>query len=226
MLVVITLAQCSSLANAETIFRDCEDIAADSNYRLLQKYISTKDEGNVLCQRVDENSFLYTAADNIYYCKSNNGSPLKCEENEKGLWLSDLTLVKRFNADNGIQFAMFKSGSLLKGKYRQSYRVVNLVSNKVNSRGFAIFVFPEAGAADSNNGSGACDGINESEVVSPSKPAFEVANENQNNVVVRFSQVRKSCKTKVKVRQTLEYTWTNGAFKQTKNLNETLKSDR
>lgn len=225
-LLLATLISClfSTVVNAEAFFKDCEDIAADSSYRLLQKYISTKDEGNVLCQRIDENNYLYTTGDNIYYCKSDNGAPLKCELNEKGLWLTDLALVKRFSADKGAQFALFKSGSLSHNLYRQSYRVFYLVPKTVNPRGYVAYILPDAGAADNNNGSSACDGINDSEVVLPAKPPVEIVNENQSNVVIRFNQQRTSCKNREKSKQTLEYTWQNGSFKQTKNLIEKIKA--
>jgi hypothetical protein len=214
----------STAVRAETLFKDCEDISADSSYKLLYKYISTKDEGNQLCQRLDEYEFLYTTGDNIYYCKSDKGAPLKCEENEKRVWLSDLAQAKKFGADNGKQFVLFKSGNLSRNIYRQSYRVFFLVPKTINPRGYTFFTFPEAGNADNNNGSGACDGINDSEVVLTKKPPVEIINDNQSNVIVRFNQERTSCKTREKTKQTLEYTWQNSGFKQTKNQLEKLKA--
>jgi hypothetical protein len=224
LIATITLSLFSNVVSAEALFKDCEDIAADNSYRLLQKYISTRDEGNVLCQRLDENEFLYTTGDNIYYCKSDKGVPLRCEANEKGQWLSDLELVKKFGADKGQQFVLFKSRSLSKSNYRQSYRAFFLVPKTVNPRGYSLLVFADAGAADSNNGSGACDGINDSEVVLPMKPPVEIVNENQSNVTIRFNQQRTSCRTREKSKQTLEYIWQNGSFKQTKNLIEKIKA--
>ena len=224
LVAVLISSLFSNAVNAEALLRDCEDIAADNSYRPLQKYISTRDEGNELCQRLDDNEFLYTTSDNIYYCKSENGAPLKCETNEKWLWLLDLAMVKKFAADKGKQFVIFKSRSLTRNIYRQSYRVLFLVPKSLNARGYTLFSFPDAGAADNNNGSGACDGRNDSEVVLSSKPAVEIINENQSNVVVRFNQERTSCKTRDKSKQTLEYTWQNGSFQQTKNLIEKIKA--
>jgi hypothetical protein len=98
-LVIVVLASVllSSVANADTLLKDCEDIAADINYRPLQKYISTRDESNELCQRLDENEFLYTSNDNFYYCKAGNGASLKCEPNERGVFFPRSVFGKKIH---------------------------------------------------------------------------------------------------------------------------------
>ena len=97
------------MVNAEALLKDCEDIAVDMAYRPLQKYISTRDESNELCQRLDENEFLYTSNDNFYYCKSEKGASLKCEPNERGVFFPDLSLVKKYTGENGGPFVLFRS---------------------------------------------------------------------------------------------------------------------
>jgi hypothetical protein len=214
----------SSHAQGEALFRDCEDIADDSSYRLLQKYISTRDEANDLCQRLDDNEFLYTTGDNIYYCKSDKGAPLACEESEKGHFLPDLSVVKRFTGGNDKQFVLFKTRRLSRGTFGEGYHAFFLVPKRINPRGYTVFFLPNASAADNNDGNGTCDGTNDSEAIISMNPPFEIVNENQTNVVIRFNQERTNCKTSKKSKQTLEYTWQNGSFQQTKNQIEELKT--
>ena len=217
-LVVATLVFLffSSVLKAEAILKDCEDIAADINYRPLQKYISTRDESNELCQRLDENEFLYTSNDNFYYCKAGNGASLKCEPNERGVFFPDLSLVKRFTGANGTQFVLFRARREAGEDYKESYYAYYLVPKKVNSRGYVLFLFPEAGSEDRNEGSGRCVNPKDSDVVTMSKPAVEIITEKNNVVRVRFNQVRSNCKTNERSNQTLEYTWQKDGFQQTR----------
>ena len=226
LIAVLALSLFSTFANADVLLKDCEDIAADASYQLLQKYISTRDEGNDLCQRLDNNEFVYTTNDNIYYCKPQQGSPFKCEANERGNVLPELSVVKRFGGDKGAQFVLFKSRKYFQNIYTETYYAFYLVSKNVNPRGYVLYAFPDAGSSDRNEGSGRCVNPADSDVITILKPSFEIANENQSNVVVRFNQVRTKCKTNEKSKQTLEFTWQNGSFKQTKNALELIKDSR
>lgn len=225
ILTIVTLASVlfSSFTYADPLLKDCEDISADINFRPLQKYISTQDESNELCQRLDENEFLYTTNDNFYYCKSAAGTALKCEPNEKGNFFPDLSLVKKYSNDNGNQFVLFRTRRISGEEYKESYHAFFLVPKKINLRGYMLFVFPDAGTADRNEGSGRCVNTQDSDVITISKPPVEIVSDSKNNAVVRFNQLRTTCKTNEKFKQTLEYTWQKGGFKLTKNLLETYQ---
>ncbi len=226
LIAVLALSAYSNFVNADVLLKDCEDIAADNNYLLLQRYISTRDEGNEFCQLLDNNEFVYTTNDNIYYCKSQQGNPLRCEENEKGSVLPELSLAKRFSADKTTQFVLFRSRKHIQDVYTETYYVFYLVPKNVNPRGYMLYAFPNAGLADRNDGSGRCVNPADSDVITILKPSFEIANENKSDVTVRFNQVRNNCKTKEKSKQILEFTWQNGSFKQTKNTLELIKDTR
>jgi len=223
-LIIATLASVlfSTFTYAEPLLKDCEDIAADITYRPLQKYISTRDESNDLCQRLDENEFLYTSNDNFYYCKSEKGALLKCEPNERGNFYPDLSLVKKYTGENGGPFVLFRTRRITEEEYKESYYAFYLVPKKINPRGYILFLFPDAGSADRNEGSGRCANKMESDVVIMSKPAAEVISDSKNNVTVRFNQIRTNCKTNEKSKQTLEYAWQKGSFHQSKNLLESI----
>ena len=225
--LVATLMSClfSGITNAGALFKDCEDIAGDSSYRLLQKYISTRDEGNELCQRLSDNEFLYTTNDNIYYCRAENGAALKCESNEIGRILPELSVIKKFTDGNGNQFVLFRTRSHLQDDYSESYLAFFLVPRNINPRGYMLFLFAGAGSSDNNDGSGRCANTGGNTVITPAKPAVEFINENQRNVSVRFNQLITNCKTAEKSKQTLEYTWQSGSFKQSKNQTEALKAE-
>jgi hypothetical protein len=226
LLAVLVLGFSSNFVNADVLLKDCEDIAADSSYQLLQRYISTRDEGNEFCQRLDNNEFVYTTNENIYYCKAQPGSPFRCEENEKGNVLPEFGLVKRFSGDKGTQFVLFKSRKHLQDVYKETYFAFYLVPKNVNPRGYMLYAFPNAGLEDRNDGSGRCVNSADSDVVTILKPSFEIVNENKNDVVVRFNQTRTNCKTNAKSKQVVEFTWQNGSFKQTKNVLELIKDAR
>jgi len=212
----------SSVVNADVLLKDCEEIAADINYRPLQKYISTRDESNELCQRIDENEFLYTSNDNFYYCKAGNGASLKCEPNERGVFFPDLSLVKKYSGADGTQFVIFRSRRVSGENYKESYYAFYLLPKKVNLRGYMLFLFPEAGSEDRNEGSGRCVNPKDSDVVTISKPAVEIISEKNNVVRVRFNQVRTNCKTNERSSQTLIYTWQKDGFQQTSNQLEKI----
>ena len=226
LIAVLALCSNSNFVNADVLLRDCEDIAADSNYLLLQRYISTRDEGNEFCQRLDNNEFVYTTNDNIYYCKPQQGSPFKCEANESENILPELSVVKRFGGDKGTQFVLFKSRKYIQNIFTETYYAFYLVPKSVNPRGYVLYAFPDAGSSDRNDGSGRCVSPADADVITIFKPSVEIANENQNNVVVRFNQVRTKCKNNEKSKQTLEFTWQKVNFKQTKNVLELIKDSR
>lgn len=215
----------SGLVNAGALFKDCEDIAGDSSYRLLQKYISTRDEGNELCQRLNDNEFLYTTNDNIYYCRAENGAALKCESNEIGHFLPELSVIKKFSDGMDNQFVLFRTRSHLQDSYNENYLAFFLVPKNINQRGYMLFLFAGAGSSDNNDGSGRCANTGGNTVITPAKPSVEFINENQSNVSVRFNQLITNCKTAEKSKQTLEYTWQSGSFKQSKNQIEALKAE-
>jgi hypothetical protein len=223
--VIAVLASCaySNFVNGAVLLKDCEDIAADNSYLSLQRYISTRDEGNEFCQRLDNNEFVYTTNDNIYYCKPQQGNPLKCEAHEMGGMLPELTVVKRFAGDKENQFVLFRSRKHIQDVYTETYYAFYLVPKNVNPRGYMLYAFPNAGLTDHNDGSGRCVNSADSEVVTILKPSFEIAKENKSDVVVRFNQIRTYCKTNQKSKQILEFTWQSGSFKQTKNSLEILK---
>lgn len=221
---VLVLCLFSTVAKANGFFQNCEDVANDSSYQPLKDYISKKNTTVELCQRLDDSEFLYTTADDIYYCKSGNGAPLKCEENLQGQFFPDLSVVKRFTGGKGKQYVLFKTQRLSHGIFGEGYHAFFLVPKKVNQRGYILFMFPNAGASDQNDGSGTCADSTDRDVITAGTPPVEIVNENQTHVVVRFNQVITNCKTNEKSSQTLEYTWQNGAFQQTRNQIERLRS--
>jgi hypothetical protein len=210
-------------ASAESLFMDCEDIARMSSYRSLQKYISTRDEGNELCQQIDENEYLYTTNDNIYYCKAPIGTPLKCGLNENGHFLPELSVIKNFSGDKGQQFVLFRSRNIVQDVYSEIYFVFYLVPKTLNPRGYTLFTLPAAGSSDRNDGSAKCLNNTDTDVITTPKSPVEILNENQSNVAIRFNQFRTNCKNKEMSKQTLEFTWQSGNFKQTRNLVELVK---
>lgn len=223
LIAVLAISTYSSFVNADVLLRDCEDIAADNNYLLLQRYISTRDEGNEFCQRLDNNEFVYTTNENIYYCKPQPGSPFKCEAHEKGIGLPELSLAKRFAGDKGTQFVLFRSRKHIQDVFTETYYAFYRVPKSVNPRGYILYAFPNAGLSDRNDGSGRCVSPADSDVITILKPSFEIANENKSDIVVRFNQVKTNCKNNEKSKQVLEFTWLNGSFKQTKNTLELVK---
>ncbi len=225
--LMLALMSClfSGIANAGALFKDCEDIIGDSSYRLLQKYISTKDEENELCQRLGENEFLYTTNDNIYYCRAESGAALKCEPNEIGRFLPELSVIKKFTDGKGNQFVLFRTRSHLQDIYSESYLAFFPVPKNINPRGYMMFLFAGAGSSDNNDGSGRCANTGDNTVITSTIPPVEFINENQSNVSVRFNQLRTNCKTAEKSKQTLEYSWQNGSFKQSKNQIEAIKAE-
>jgi hypothetical protein len=151
------------------------------------------------------------------------GTALKCEENEKGHFLPELTVIQRFSGDNGQNFVLFRSRNISQEVFSDVYFVFFLVSKKVNSRGYMLFTLPLAGAGDRNEGSGRCINAKDSDVITTPKNPVEILNANQSNVAIRFNQFRTNCSNNVKSKQTLEFTWLNGNFKQTHNLIEVMK---
>jgi hypothetical protein len=53
---------------------------------------------------------------------------------------------------------------------------------------------------------------------------IEILNENKTNVAVRFNQLRTDCQTGESVKQTLEYSWKENGFQETKNKLEVLQA--
>ena len=223
-MLVSFLAICllSTVANAGEFFKDCEDIANDSSYRPLQEYIATNSETVELCQRLDDNEFLYTTAYDIFYCKSENGTPLKCDHAFQGQFFPNLEVANRFTGGKGKQYVLFHVQQLSHGIFGEGYHAFFLVPKKVNPRGYMLFMFPNAGAADQNDGSGTCSSPSDRDVITAATPPVEIVNEGQTNVVVRFNQIKTNCKTNEQLSQTLEYTWQSGSFQQTKNQFEKL----
>lgn len=215
-----------SFANAQEFFQDCDEVANGSDYRLLNEYFVLKGEAPDHCQRLDGHEFLYTTSSNIFYCKSVDGASLKCEENVRGHWFPDLSIVKKFRGGKGKQFVLFRVRHLSHGNFGEGYHVFFLMPKKITPRGYTVFFFRDAGAANLNGIDGACADTDGSEAVTSREPPVEIINENKTNVVVRFNQERTKCKTGARSKQTLEYTWQNNSFNLTKNKMVRLRSAR
>ncbi len=218
LLTALAIYAFATAASAEEFFQDCSDVAKESSYRLLNEHFSsTNDEEHDLCQRLNDQEFLYTTSQNFFYCKSVNGKSLACEENEQGHWLPNLSVVRKFSGGKGKQFVLFKVSRLSHGTFSEGYHAFFLIPKKTNPRGYTVFFFREAGAHDNNDAAGTCADTNDSEAVTSTNPPLEIINEGQSNVIVRFNQERANCKTGENFQQILEYTWQNGSFQQTKN---------
>ena len=206
------------LVNAESLFKNCDTIATDTSYGPLQKYFLARDESIHLCQRLDDSEFLYTSNDNFYYCKPDKGAFLQCEPNERGVFFPDLSLVKKYTGENGGPFVLFRSRRISGEEYKESYYAFYPVPKNIAPRGYVLYLFPDAGSADRNEGSGKCVNKTDTEVVTMSNPAAEVFTDSKFNVTVRFNQLRTNCKTNKKAKQTLEYVWQKNNFHQSGNL--------
>jgi len=214
--------------SAAELFKDCDHISSDSNYRPLKEYFLTDDEVHDLCLRLNSHEFLYTTDRNFFYCKSAKGASLTCAENEQGSWYPDLNVVKKFSSAKGKQFVLFKTQRLSHGIYGEGYHAFFLIPKSVNQRGYTVFSFPNVGASNgSYSDSGeVCSNINpDTEAITPMNPPFEILSENQSNVAIRFNQEITNCKTGQKSKQIMEFTWQTGRFEQTLNHIEKLPSE-
>jgi ribosomal protein L36 len=118
---------------------------------------------------------------------------------------------------------LFRARRVSGEEYKESYYAFYLVPKKINPSGLhVLFLFPEAGSEDRNEGSGRCVNPNDSDVITISKPPVEIITEKNNVVRVRFNQVRTNCKTNERFKQTLEYAWQKDGFYQTRNQLEKI----
>jgi hypothetical protein len=219
LLIALAICLFSNTLNAEEYFQDCDDVSEDSSYRLLNEYFSSGNiEEHNLCQRLNDDEFLFTTNMSVAYCKSNKGAALTCDHE----LYTNFAVVKRFAGGKGKQFVLFHTARLSHGYYGEGYHAFFLVPKRINQRGYLLFMFPSAGASDSDDGSGKCGGESNADVTTSLQPPFEILNENQSNVIVRFNQENANCKTGEKSKQTLEYTWKNFGFQQTLNRLEKL----
>lgn len=219
-LIILVFA---STAYGEEYFQSCDDLIKDSNYKVLADYFNDHDDIEPeACQRLNEHEFLYTTSRNIFYCKSDEGKPLSCDDSESGAWLPNLSIEEKFTGGKGKQFVLFKVSRLSHGNFGEGYHAFFLVPKKINPKGYTLYFFREAGPHDRNDAEGTC-GPDDDEVVISVPPPFEIKNESKTNVIVRFNQEKINCKTKKRYRQTLEYTWKNFGFEQTINRLEQIQ---
>lgn len=217
--------------NAADLLDRCVDNVSEHDYQILNKYLATNDAGQYLCQRLNRHEFVYVSSENFFFCKSISGVSLSCEKDREGYLYPDLTDVKRFRGEKGKRFVLFKTERLSHGNYGVGFHVFYLTPKSLNPKGYAIFSFPGAGAFDRSDGEGKCAtdddaGQNESNVVVAMSPPFEIINENERNVTVRFNQQLVKCKTGETFKQTLEYAWQNGRFLKATDHLEKLQIDR
>lgn len=216
----------TSATYGEEYFQSCDDLVKDSSYKLLADYFNNHHNAEPMeCQRLNEHEFLYTTSDNIFYCRSDKGKPLTCDVSESGTWFPDLSIEAKFTGGKGKQFVLFKVSRLSHGNFGEGYHAFFLVPKSINPRGYTLYFFREAGSHDRNDAEGVC-GPDDDEIVTSANPPFEIKNESQNNVIVRFNQEKINCTTKKKFRQTLEYTWKDFSFEQTLNRLEAIQQRR
>jgi len=220
ILWILTAFAICSPAKAGALFEACNDLVGDSSYKPLQEYFSTTYRHGDFCQRLNNHEFLYTNANNFFYCQETKEKYLSCSEDQPGRWYPELSIVKRFDGANGKKFVLFKTSRLAHGFYSEGYSVFFLGPKGVSPRGYVILSLGEAGASNglySDEGK-ICSNMRENDnAVTPIDDGFQIINENKNNVVIRFNQEITSCASGEKATQTLEYTWLNNSFQQTLN---------
>jgi len=217
-LVVIFLAICNS-AYSEELFSECKSVLNQPDYKKLQEYLSSTKANYNFCQRLNNHEFLFTDDRNFYYCHLSNGQSLTCEEHQKSYWFPSPTVAKRFSGANGKKFVLFRTSRLSRGVYSEGYQVFYFVPKAINESGYVILALSGAGVTNGafSDGGQICSNMSSSEASAPVGNGFEILNEHKNNVSIRFSTDVTSCATSKKLKQTLEFTWQNGAFVQTTN---------
>lgn len=198
---------------ADELFPDCSDVVDDPDYRALKQYFSKNKVGPSYCQRLNDQEFMYTDQMTINYCRLSQGDALTCESD----LYPNLEIAKRFAGSKGKKFVLFHVSRLSHGIFGEGYHAFFLVPKRISVRGYMLFFFPNAGAGDNNDGSGECNEDDKKEITIALDPHFEILNENQSNVGIRFNQEKIDCSTGSKAQQKLEYTWQPFGYQLTRN---------
>ncbi len=202
-------------ASAEELFEDCEKVVTLPNYKKLQEYLITNKNDNYLCQRLNDNEFLYSDDRNFNYCHLNSDSIFVCESHKNdGTWFPYPNIATRFNGENGKKFVLFKTTRLSHGVYGEGYQVFYFTPKTSNERGYIIFPLKHAGVENGlySDAGQLCRNMGESEASEPIGIGFEIINEGLPNVTIRFQKKVASCKTTQESIQTINFTWNNGIF--------------
>lgn len=224
-------------AVAEELFSKCDDVLKQPDYSPLRKYLSDADKKSYLCQRLNNQEFLYTDFWTIYYCKSQKGV-LSCSDHEEGVRFMYEDVVTRFSENNGKKFVLLRTDELHFGIASSGYHVFFLVPKSINPRGYEIFWLKGAGeytgdaaidksVSKDERMSKACDGIYDKSmddtteaIMETRKP--EIINQGSSNPIIRFTQERTLCKSGQVSRQILEYTWQGEQFLKTRDSREPI----
>lgn len=222
VILLLVLFLMSQVASAEDMFRNCSDFSGNKSYQALNEYLSEKSESANYCQRLNNHEFVYTTDTNFYYCnfKSNSTSACNKHAKETGRWYPDLDIETRFSSENGKNFILFKTSRLSHGLYNSAYQVFFFTPKKENPRGYKIIDLEGAGEYNglySDEGE-ICSNLNvDDQAIEFVDKVYEIVNEGENNVGIRFRQRMTSCKTKSVTAEILEYTWSGNNFIRSKN---------
>ncbi len=173
----------SPLLRAEFLFDKCEDVLSENDLRKLDKYIQDNDKlSHYICQRLDNDNFLYSDDVNLYSCHETSEQSLLCEDAESGALFPDLSVSRIFSGKNGKRFALLKVDQLSQGVYGEGYLAFYFVPKNLNPKGYEIFSFKGAGAwngAYSDEGKTCSNMDVNAKAITPLSKPYKIVNEGQ-----------------------------------------------
>jgi len=215
IITLLTILLTNQVILAEDLFHNCSASLGDKNYKVLNEYLLKQNESAIYCQRLNNHEFVYTTYRNFHYCdfKINNAS--ECNEHEMGRWYPNLEIETRFNGQNGKNFILFKTNRLSRGGYDSGYQIFFFTPKNENQKGYQFISLEEVGEHNglySDEGE-ICSSLNDNEdAVEFIDKGYEILNNGEKNVGIRFKQKITSCKTKAISIKLLEYIWSGNKF--------------
>lgn len=209
----------------EDLFRNCESAIKDENYKKLKEYLLSTEENKYLeddiCQRLNNNEFLYGDYYDLHYCKFISDKQVACESSDSLIRYRSLGVRKSFYGGGNKQFVLLSRGSLSHGVFGVTFSIFFFVPKTENAKGYKLVDMKDDVGAyhglNSDEGN-LCSNLDISEsAIEPIGDGFEILNEGNSNVGIRFNQKITSCKTMKASKQVLEYTWSGKDFVLTNN---------
>ena len=208
----------TSQAYCDEYFQQCSDALKNADYNKLKAYAESKNISPQLCQRLNNNEFLYTAGEGywiyFYYCKASEANELDCKKDGYSHY-PDLEIEKRFSSKNGKQFVLFKSSQLSHGSYGEGFTIFHLVPKYEKSSGYALYILRGAGQSNGSysDAGEVCSNMGDSDAVTAGSPPYEILEKNE-QLIIRFNQNIVSCDgSHATASQVLDYIWQNNRFR-------------
>lgn len=224
---------------AENYFQRCNIVMEKRNYSKLKTYFEAKDISTVkvknksnyahLCQRLNNNEFLYTDRDINYnsvffYCFSNKNNTLTCEKERSSAYYPGLSIERIFFGKNNKQFVLFKTNLLRRGIKNNGLLIFHIVPKSDSKRGYAFYSLKGVGAYNGlySDAGRICSNLSKnSNAKVPHKNHYKILNENSEKISLIFYQKIQSCNNDSTIsNQTLEYIWKNNKFRLLRDIRE------